>query len=191
MPLALRDADGRFRRLALGFVVSLASVLLLVRHDHWYARFVLFFPALLAIAVAWAARANRVVLFPVAAALGLAFLGTLKPAELAPAALRSLVDAPWRTRTLATHHQVVWDGDAIGYYADFGEAYWLYRPDYASRVVYLRALDADTLVEEMRAAGLRELYTLPGSPRQRQVIEKAERRGLLRRRPPQTFYALD
>jgi hypothetical protein len=191
LPLALRDADSRFRRLTLGFLASLASVLLLALHDHWYARFVLFFPALLAIAVAWVARGNRWVLLPTTAALALAFLGTLKPDEISPTALRSLVDAGWRERTLAASHRVVWEGDAIGYYADFGEAYWLYRPDYSSRVVYLRAVEAETLAQEMRAAGLRELYTLTGSSRQRQVIADAERRGILRRRPPQTFYELN
>jgi hypothetical protein len=192
LPVALREADGRLRRLTIGFLAALASVLLLTLHDAWYARFVFFFPALLAIAVAWVARSNRWVLLPATAAVVLAFLGTMKPDEMAPAALRSLVDAPWRERTLATHYHVVWQGDVMGYYAEeMGESYWLYRPDYSSRVVYLRALTPEGLVRELRDASLREFYTLPGSPRRWQVIQQATQQGLIRRRPPQMFYELN
>ena len=192
LPLALRDADGRFRRLAIAFVCSLLAVLLLALHDLWYMRFVLFFPALLAIAVAWLARSNRGVILPVIAALIVAFLGSWKPEEMPAAALRSLIDLPWRERTLASYHDVVWRGDIIGYYAeDVGESYWLYRPDYSCRVVYLRALTPEGLMQEAREAGLEEFYTLPGSQRRLQVLREATEQALVRRRPPQMFYEVN
>ena len=192
LPLALREADDRFRRLAIAFGCSLLSVVLFALHDLWYMRFVFFFPALLAIAVAWLVQSNRWVMLPLIPALIVAFLGTFKPEELSADALRSLAALPWRERTLAAYHHVDWQGDAMGYYAeDVGESYWLYRPDYSCRVFYLRALTAEGLMQEIREAGLKEFYALPGSQRRLEVIREATQRGLVRQRPPQTFYEVN
>lgn len=180
--LVILRRDARFRRLALGLAISLVSTLLLVQHDDWFARFVLFFAVAPMLATAMLASGDRRILILAVPALLLQFASTMVPEELQRFRVEGLARQPWSSRTLAPLFDVRMEGagDAIGYYADnVGEAYWCYGPDYARRVVYLRATTPEALVEEMKQGGVKLFYAVPGTVARQQVLNDAVRSGAL------------
>ena len=72
--------------------------------------------------------------------------------------------------------------EAVGYFVDNRNlAYLLYRPDFSCRVVYLRSTTADMLLSDIRAAGLRLVYAVPGQLGAFRILQECERRGRLRK----------
>jgi hypothetical protein len=188
--LLLLRRDPKYRRLTLALAISAASVLLLVQHDDWFARFVLFFAVVPVLGAAAAAAADRLVLLVAVPALLLQAFSTMVPEELPRAYVAGLAAQPWRTRTLARQFDAQMDGlgDAVGYYADnVGEAYWCYGADYSRRVAYLRATTPAALVEEMKAAGVTALYDVAGTAERQRVLNDAVRMGLLIRARRQIY----
>ncbi len=94
-------SNAALRPLAAGLGLSLLSVLFLVNHDSWYFRFVLFFPALPAIAAAALAARLRPVRVLAAAALAFQFVATTVPVDLPMKHLRVLAGMGWRERSMA------------------------------------------------------------------------------------------
>jgi hypothetical protein len=175
--------DPRLRRLTLGLAASLASVLLLVQHDDWFARFVLFFPVVLVLAVAKVAAERRAVLLVAVPALALQVASTMVPEELPWPRVQVLAGQPWRQRSTAGIYDTETEGAAlIGYYGEgYNDSYLLYRPDFSRRIVYLRARTSAELADEIRKSGVAVVYSVPGTPERREVLDRALRSGFLTR----------
>jgi len=145
--------DARARRLGLSLGVSLLCVLALVTMDAWNMRFILFAPALPAIAAARAAAASRAIRALCAAAALLGVASSILPVELARPA--DLARSPWRERSTRPCPPAAAPGAPIGALgSDLVHPYWLYGPDFSRRVVYLR--------EDFSAAGLLEVLDREG-----------------------------
>ncbi|HVR86749.1 MAG TPA: hypothetical protein VMU54_20670 [Planctomycetota bacterium] len=157
--LAIRT-DPSMRRLAAAFGVSLLSVLLLVVFDPWFLRYVLFFPALFAIASAKLAGDLPEASMIVWAALLFEFAGTCIPGRFPFGAVTELAAQPWRQRTLYPQPQLR-DIAVLGFLEHPGDEvkiYPLYGPDFSRRIVLLRAASPDQLLDVLRREGLKYLY---------------------------------
>ncbi len=175
--LVLRE-DRRLRQAAIGFGAALVCVLLLVQSDPWYLRFTLFFPALLAVAVARLLEGCPRTALVTMAALLAQFLGTFVPGEMPVGGVRTLAEMGWRVRSLDSSPPVETPGDVVGCYGgDAIRAYPLYRADFSRRVVYLRAGSADELMAAMERENVRVLL----ANRVDAAITEAVSRGRLRR----------
>lgn len=182
----LRDS-GPLRRWAAAFAIPLLAALLLTPPPGFYLRFILFFPALLAVAAARLAEAMPR-LAPIVACCGvLTFASTLVPGDLRPSDLSRLTRLPVSERT----SQPTFDGvpaDAAvaclygSHFDSNGESSLAYGPGFTRDVFYLReAADPEALVATLKSRNIHWVFTQArsgdGSLR-RQVLE-ATRRGLL------------
>jgi hypothetical protein len=185
--------ESAFRRVACAFAVSLASVLILVNHDDWYMRFVLFFPALLAISVAKLVEQCRPAVGVAGVALAYQFFATCVPIDLSLRNAVALARQGWRDRSVLPVRGVNLTGDSILYYLDEpihnrGESYLLYGPDYSRRVVYLRGTTPSELVEAMDRSGTRLLYrSWVTTPKNAVLLDECLRYGLLRQLANQLY----
>jgi len=191
--LLSRDHAG-FRRLALCFVLSLLCVMVLVNHDPWMLRFVLFFPLLPCLAVAELAERHRETLAVALPALLVQFVLTSLPAERRFQDFGRLSALSWRERSVARCIDAWPPTDAVAYVADEpvhnrGESYLLYRPDFSCRVVYPGAASFRELQERMEAQQVRLLYLSRTSRPHPALIEEGLRLKRLRRVGPR-FYEL-
>lgn len=181
---ALRAAP-EMRRLALPFAISLVSVLVLVNHDRWYLRFVLFFPALLAIAAARLTTTVRESLLVLVPCLAFQFLATFVPWDLPARSVREMAAMDWHGRS-AAKGAGAWSEEAtVAFYGlepyhNRGESYYLFHPDFSRRIVYLRSKTVDGLLDEMRRGGADVLYQARPSLAFPGPVEAAEREGRLR-----------
>jgi hypothetical protein len=180
---ALRDRRS-FRWLAAAFGVSLLSVLCLIRDDPWNGRFVLFFPALLSIALAALVQRFALSLVVLVPALLLEFAGTMVTAELPWRDARRLARVGWRERSLAPLYGIAVNADSVAYYVSGpwhkrGESYLLYGPDFSRRVIYLQANSSIQLIGQMRAARTRLLYASSTTAKRDALLETAVREGYL------------
>lgn len=153
--------DRELRRLAAGFGVGLAGVLLCVSSDPWFGRFILFMPALLAVAVArWAADFELV--RPVAAAAAVfQFVATLGPIDPPANEAAFLARQPWRERSAAPAmlSGLPPRGEPVAALQGGGRfGYLLYGPDFSRKVVYVRSASCDEIVTRMKAEGARMIY---------------------------------
>jgi hypothetical protein len=147
------------RDVAAALIVSLLCVLLMVRNDNWFARFVMFFPAILCVAAARAAELSRPVALLVALGAALEFTATLIPQELPTSKMLSLMGQPWRLRSAAPLYSGTPPGDPIAVYAARRfPIYLLYGPDFSRKVVFLRSRSPEDLAQEMERQGLRFVY---------------------------------
>ncbi|MFN3484666.1 MAG: hypothetical protein ACK44W_04185 [Planctomycetota bacterium] len=179
--LAVTRTDARVRRMVVAFAVSAAFIFLHVLHDPWSIRFILFIPAILSIAAVRLAEEYRPILVVLGASLLLNFLGTMLPHHLPLRVFGPLAQQPWRDRSLANVFDAWPPSDCVGYFADNRNiAYLLYRPDYSSRVVYLRARSAEGLVQEMEDAGVRYVYAAPASIENHEILKGLSESGRLR-----------
>jgi len=181
LTVALRE-DPRIRRLGAAFFVSLIVTLALVIRDPWSMRFVLFFSALPAIAMAHLGSTSRTIFFAGSLGVALTFVGTLLPKELPRDVFHEVARQDWRDRSLAKLLQVDVSSDSIGYYVDSRNiAYLLYRPDFSRRVVYLRAKTADEFLRQVQKEQLRLVYAAPSKPEQYELLKECVARGRLRK----------
>lgn len=152
--------DPSMRRLAAAFAVSILSVLLLVVFDPWFLRYVLFFPALFAVASAKLAGEIQEVSIIAWAALLFEFASTCIPGAFPFGGVSDLAAQPWRERTLYPHPELR-NIDALGFLEHPGDevkVYPLYAPDFSRRIVPLRAASPDQLLDLLHREGLRYLY---------------------------------
>ncbi len=183
----IRD-DRPLRAVAAAFLVSMLAVLLMVKPDAWFARFILFVPAILCIAAARMAESMR----PVAVLLSLAcaaqFAGALLPQDWPSSRYLAMMRLPWRQRSAAGLHEVVLPDEPIGVYATLrSPVYLLYGPDFSRRVVYLRVSGPDRLAEEMERRSLRYVYIYI-LQRPTYDLEELVKAGRLRRTGKRIFF---
>ncbi len=175
--------SGRFRLLAGTFFLSLISVLGFVRPDPWFMRFVLWMPALLGLAAAWAVpwmqwRPARLTWIALLAACGLLNAastlgdGYLRPrmwvgyAFRKPLAERSAL----KPADLKCMLRQVPLEEPMGYDADSNfQVYMLYDPALRRRLVWVHCRPDETYAGAMRRLGVRAL-----------LVADTHRRGLQR-----------
>lgn len=176
-----------FRQVFLGLTVSLLCVLVLVNHDPWCLRFVLWYPAVLAIATVHVAESIRPM--QVVAVVGLAyqFIATFFPVDLPLSHVRTLSSMGWRERSMARIFQAECTARTVAYFIrepihNRGESYLLYQPDYSCRVVYPTGKTTDYLIAEMDREQVRLLYQARNNPTNEPILNQAIRRNLLQPR---------
>lgn len=177
VPAALQNPA--FRRLALAFLVSLVSCLLLIIHDPWCLKYVFFFPAIAALAIVPLMAAQPPVRVIAGGALVFAFLSTFLPYDLPAKSFRELWRQGWRERTVLEEPAPVRGEDVVACAGQMGRAYLLYRPDFSRRVVYVRETGADALVDAAGRAGARILYFRPQGSTEHAMLDDGVRRGKL------------
>lgn len=157
---ALRE-DSRWRRMGVAFAASLISVFALVFPDRWYMRFVLFVPALLALATARMAQSFRGSLPLIAGALLFQFAGTFVPKELS--------ERPTINPALQLSR-----GEAVACFGDrWGRIYVLYERDYSRPLIYLRPTTPEELIDQVRRSGVRVLLGNPARRSDQDLLEQA------------------
>jgi hypothetical protein len=171
--LAQLRESRRLRLLSIAFLVSMAGVFASVVSDPWFLRFVLFAPALPAIAAARMAAAQRGVRWVAWACAGLCFLGTMIPSEMPVGALSDLTRQPWRTRASFPLAGL----PALGRPVAFVEGsranfYLLYGPDFSRRVVFVRAGTAGELLQRLRQESTRDLYSSRKAPGMQEAMQQ-------------------
>jgi len=151
--------DRKLRQVALAFLISTLTVLLMVKTDAWFARFLLSTPALACIAVARLAGTLRPVAVIVALGAALQFVGTMLPQQWPPGDMVAMMRKPWRTRSAAAFVDVEPTNEPVAVYAvRRSPTYLMYGPDYSRRVEYLRDVKIADLADELDRRGLRLLY---------------------------------
>jgi hypothetical protein len=171
--LAQLRESRRLRLLSISFVVCMAGVFLCVLSDPWFLRFVLFVPALPAIAAARLAAAQRGVLWVAWACAGLCFLSTMIPSELPVGALGDLTRQPWRTRVSLTLAGLPERGRPLASVdAPRANFYLLYGPDFSRRIVFVRTGSAEELRERLRQESIRDLYSSISAPATREALRQ-------------------
>src|SRR6185295_1061479 len=131
----LARAERRFRIALLAFGTSLAGVLLCVAPDDWFGRFILFFPALTAIATLKLVERVPQLLWVVGVAVCFQFAATFLPYDVPPKTFRLLAGQSWRERSTAATFGAELQAATVGYLAqNRGPAYVLYCPDLARKV---------------------------------------------------------
>src|SRR5262249_35239376 len=134
--LAQLRESRRLRLLSIAFLVSMAGVFASVLPDPWFMRFVLFFPALPAIAAARMAAVHRPVRWMASVCAALCFLSTMVPSEMPVGALGDLVRQPWRSRVAVPLGGLPGRGQAVAaVQASRANFYLLYGPDFSRRIV--------------------------------------------------------
>jgi hypothetical protein len=176
--LAQLRESRRLRLLSIAFLVSLAGVFASVLPDPWFGRFVLFFPALPAIAAARMAAAQRGVRWIASACAGICFISTMIPAELPVGALRDLTAQPWRTRVSFPLAGLPAPGRPLASVeSSRANFYLLYGPDFSRRVSFVRVGSADDLKARLRQESITDLY----SSQKATAVAEAMEQGWVRR----------
>ncbi len=180
--LEFLGASRPFRRLALGFGVSLSCLLLFSLNDPWCLKYVFFFPALLILGAVHGAVELPTLRPVLAAGLALCFFGTFLSYDLRGSDVWRLWERPFLTRSAAIFDYGRLQGrDPEGPVAYFGgplgATYLLYRPDYSRQVFYPRIERETDLRAQM--GGAAELFAPRPTPVQRRLLEEAVRAGRL------------
>jgi hypothetical protein len=183
-----RHRDRRFWRLAGAYSLALAVVFLLVRHDDYSMRFVLFFPSLLSIAAARLAEEVRPARWVMAAALVVQLAATTFPDDLPLRDVRVLARQPWRTRSAAEFFDLRTEAGPVAFWGrEHGVPYLLYGPDFARSVVYLRPRSSRDIPEQMKKGGAAVLYAPDEGRREAAWIQECLDAGTLRRESGETY----
>jgi hypothetical protein len=164
----------------------------MVSHDPWFARFVLFFPALLCIAAARFAAESRPAALAVAAGAVLQFATTLLPLDVGAEKMLEIVRQPWNRRSAAFRLELegLPPGEAVAVYATTRtKTYPLYGPDHSRRLLYLRVTDGEQALAEMRREGVRWLWVNVRSHRRKAELADLVKQSRLREAGP-GLYAL-
>jgi hypothetical protein len=185
--------DNRWRLPAGAFVLSLLCVLLLVQYDAWTARFVFFFPALLACAIA--ALPGSVA---VAALAGIGSYANLWEARVplaftAPGAAAHMQALPIADRDswviafggASPEHRLFLDSTEPVLAMTFNyRVYALARGDYRRRVEHVGLVDADALMRVFEASGCRWLIVANPPAPCAAAVDACVANGRLRRIAP-------
>ncbi|HXX93516.1 MAG TPA: hypothetical protein VEN81_07775 [Planctomycetota bacterium] len=173
--------DSRARRLAWAFGLSLMSELLLIIHDAWCLKYVFFFPAILAIAVARECEQSRHLIPLVAIGFLIQFLSTMLPYDLPLKSVSGLVGESWRDRSVLEDESGIRTNEPIGFFGGIeGRAYLFYRPDFSRRLVYFRSTSATALKEEMAQSGVQVLFSVPATEEQHAILTVVIQSGFLK-----------
>jgi hypothetical protein len=185
--IAMVRSNAALRRLAAVFGITLLVAITLAPFGVFYFRFLMFFPALGAIAVAaFTERNPGSALLPWAAAV-LSFLSTLRPGDLRSSDVERLRNQDWQTRGSDRRFEIIPPGDTVvclsGTHDDSnGESYTLYGPGLARRVAYLPKIESqDDLFAQMARHQARWIFTQARNAdgRSQAVVIEAARQGRL------------
>jgi len=151
--IAMARSNAALRNLAAAFGVTLLLALVLAPSGSFYLRFILFFPALGAIAVAaLCERVPAISPLPWAAAI-LCFMSTLRPGDLSGSDLERLMERDWRSRAVEPFQDAVTRTILClrGTHDDSnGVSYRMYGPGFTNRVVYLESIHSvDDLMAQL------------------------------------------
>lgn len=173
--------DAKLRALGAAFAVALVSILGLVLHDNYNLRFILWFCALPALALARAAERAPSLARPAILALAISCLATSFNGVWPLTALIPHLKLESARAELLLPMDVA--EDRVGIYGPFTRAYLLRAPDFRREVLTVRAEDPEELEAEMTRLGVRSLFVfdLPQKSRGAKMLEECERRGWLRR----------
>ena len=173
-----------YRALAGALLVSVSGVFLMCPPQFYVYRFVLFVPALFAVAIAGSLDVHPA--FPrLARALTLfLLLGTVIPHD-ATMFLDRMTPQGWRERTSETDFKDVPEGEKVACLYGFNSyLYAAAAPDFRRPLAGIRdASTAEDLRDQLRRQGIRWLSSRgdPESPRLKSIVAQAERAGYLRR----------
>jgi hypothetical protein len=173
----------RLRRLAAAFALSVVTVLALVLSDACSLRFILWFPALPALALACAVERSPRLYPPAMTALIVACLATTFSENYSLPTLIQQLRQDFSTGAKWTL-PVQPDPSRVGVYGRYSlRAYLLQGPDFKTEVVSLRADSPERLTSEMTRLKISLLYAMGVSPKSREgrVLEESVRRGGLRK----------
>ncbi len=189
--------DARFRRLACAFLVSLACMLFLTIHDPWSMKYTSFFPVILVLAGARLAESNLPFRVVMVVAVAFQVLGTMTSFDFPSETFKDMYRRSWRDRSVAALHEVRIGPDipGIGYFggrwSGLREPYLVYGPDFSRKVTYLRAADANSLFQAIRASGVSVVYAAPRTPGQELILKSLVVQGLLELREDGLFEVRD
>jgi hypothetical protein len=170
----------RLRAVAAAFGISLASTLLMSVHDPWCLKYVFFFPALGALALAPLIEEGHGVRGVVLAALLFSLVTTLLPYDLPFADVRALWRQDWHERSVLKEPEPARAATIVACFGGFrSRSALLYRPDYSRRVVYLRAEKSEDFIRDVLGSGAPVLYGIPGNSPQSDALAESLRRGVL------------
>lgn len=179
--IVLLREEPRLRRLALAFLVSLLSLLTLITLDRWNSRFVLFVPALAALALSQLASRHRVLAGLAAAALLMETYSTSLPSELPRPKASMLAAQDWKERSLRPLPALLRDQSTIGFHGDLsGGPYLLYGADYSHRVLYLRDESLPLLLASLDREGVRFFYVAQKPDARKPLFQEGVEHGMLR-----------
>lgn len=157
--IAMMRSNPALRKLAAAFGFTLILAVLAAPPGSFHLRFILFFPALAAIAVAALCEAVPGVL-PVAVVAALcSFASSLKPGDLHRTQVEQLTRQSWRQRVSNDLFASVPEGATVaclyGTHDDSnGESYLAYGPGFSRKVVFLtHADDSLDLLARLRSLG--------------------------------------
>lgn len=183
----VREAP-RYRAVAIPFLIAVGGTLLMVAHDDWFMRFLLFFPSILAIAAVEIFGRHPGTLWMGGVAGASLILGTMLPYDLPRSTVERLARQPWRERSMAWKFRAELRSPRVGYLAkNRGPAYLLYRPDFSQEVAYLRSTSAEALRKELSDRDVESVYIAALSPLQREALLHLLRSGDLRPSGRQSF----
>jgi len=145
--------------LSASFGVSFVSVLSFAENDPWVMRYILFVPALLAVAAAALASDIKILTFPLVLLTALNLVGTVFTEDLPVSAFARVTKSSWKDRSMAAEFIPDQPFKRVGCYGDISSmSYLLYGPDLSREVVYLRPKTADELLRAMDEQQLTALY---------------------------------
>jgi hypothetical protein len=177
--VVLRE-EPRLRRLATALLFSLLCVFTLVTLDPWNVRFIQFFPALPALALARVATRHRLLAGLAVIALFLEFISTTLPSEISRPKLASLASQDWSGRSTRPAEPSVAKGVPIGLFSDEGgNPYWLYDPDFSRRVVYLRESTLEGLLTTLDREAVTVFYVAVKTDQSNPLFEEGVRKQAL------------
>ena len=173
--------DGRIRRLALCFLVSLLGVLLLVIHDPYSLKYVFFFPAILSVAIVRLLDRYPNYLGLTVISLGFSFASTILPYDLPAQDFLVLARQSWHQRSAAALNWGPADTDRLGcLHSNTARPYVLYKSDFSCQVIYFNASSGAQLVDELRYAKVQLLYARASTKWEQRVLREAIEAGNLR-----------
>lgn len=180
--------DPPTRRIALGFLLSLAICFLLMIHDPWCLKYVFFFPAVLAVASVRFAVQQRPVFVFMTLALAFDFIATMLPYDLPMHMLNALARQSWETRSALLPSDSTIPRNRIGCFGGYkAKSYSLYGPNFRRNVSYLRPKSGTEFMLLLRGLELRQVYSVPTCDKDAETLRTAIEHGFLRNVKGQVF----
>jgi len=178
--------------LVLALAASFVSVLFLVRHDPWNFRFVLFFPVLFSLGIAYLPWSKLPIQIALILAGGWMVWSSTFPAEVRPEGMLHLARLGWGERSWARVVGPDLPPGPVAFYVNElvsrrGEAYLLYGPDFSREVVYLRPWKGEGILEVMDRRNVRVLCVSRTSALPDSLVERAAEAGFLRPLGPRLY----